>query len=109
MKRAFYIFLVILLTIPITACKNDTAVFRATVLENNVSLLVEPEQGSDELRSSDKIAVHANDAGIYDANGKRIELSDIAVGQTVEITYGGLIAESYPAQITADKIKIIDE
>jgi hypothetical protein len=30
------------------------------------------------------------------------------VGELIKITYDGMIAESYPAQISADKIEILE-
>ena len=66
--------------------------FKANVLEiNDQTYLVEPVEGSDELKSSDQIVVSM----------KNINPSpEPKVGDVIEITYDGSIAESYPAQIT---------
>jgi len=78
--------------------KGDS--FAATVLENNGnSLLVEPQEGSDELRSADKIVVYLKDAELLGSDGKQIRMEDIKAGMQVEIFYNGGIAESYPAQL----------
>ena len=75
--------------------------FKATVLENmGTSLLVEPLQGEDELKSSDKITVR-----VYEKNNKLMDVSEFIKGSRVIITYDGVILESYPAQINARKIK----
>lgn len=67
----------------------DSATFKATVLEvYESSLLVEPLDGEAERNCCDKISV----SGTTLPDG-------VAVGDTVSITYGGEIAESYPAQI----------
>lgn len=89
--------------------KNDTGIgfgdkvetFNAVVLENNkTSLLVEPLEGEDELRSSDKITVSVvKDGAVFE------DLSDFKAGSTVKITYDGTIMESYPAQIRAMKVE----
>lgn len=76
--------------------------FSATVLEKSTDyVLVEPLEGEDELKSSDKISV-----SLKEDNSQVFE--EIQVGDTVEITYDGLIAESYPAKIdSALGIKVI--
>lgn len=69
----------------------DKVVFEAQVLEvYEKSIMVKPAEGSAESKSSDKITL-----GISDIN---VDF-DISVGQTVKITYDGIILESYPAQI----------
>lgn len=71
--------------------------FVATVIElDTVCALVQPVQGEDELRSSDRIVIAIKDLGDIGAK----------VGSTVEITYTGGIMESYPAQIHAVKWEI---
>ena len=40
----------------------------------------------------------------YGADGKRISRSDLAVGNTVQITYNGQVMLSYPPKIVATKI-----
>lgn len=77
--------------------------FNATVLENNGnSILVEPEEGSSELNSSDKIVVRVNGE-----NNALKNLSEFAESSKVKITYDGMIMESYPAQINAYNIELI--
>ena len=49
--------------------------------------------------------VHTENAALIDAEGNAIKLSDIKVGDTVEINYGGQVMMSYPPQIVALKIK----
>lgn len=71
--------------------------FYATVIESDEKyILVEPVEGSQELKSSDRISIGLgkNNDEIY------------PVGATVKITYDGTIMESYPAQINAIKIEI---
>jgi len=74
--------------------------FNANVLENGQSyLLVEPEDGSQELSSADKISISLGKATLVNANGDEIKVDDIKEGDRVQIFYDGQIAESYPAQI----------
>ena len=49
--------------------------------------------------------VHTENAAFIDADGNAIKRSDIKVGDTVEINYGGQVMMSYPPQIVALKIK----
>ncbi|NLT95390.1 MAG: DUF3221 domain-containing protein [Clostridia bacterium] len=84
--------------------------FTATVLEiNDASLLVEPAEGSGELKSADRIIVSVKDAKIIDAQGNEITIDDLETGKQVEIYYTGGIAESYPAKIYGCwKVKVLD-
>ncbi len=71
--------------------------FYATVIESKEKyILVEPLEGSQELRSSDKISI-----GLGENNDEIYP-----VGTIVKITYDGMIMESYPAQIHASKIEV---
>ncbi len=64
------------------------------------SILVEPEKGTNERKSSDKISM-----GITrPTNGTN---DFYVVGNKVKITYNGMIMESYPAQIFASKIELV--
>jgi len=68
--------------------------FVATVLElDAASALVQPVEGEEELRSSDRIRISI--AALGDIG--------VQVGSDVEIYYTGGIMESYPAQINAVK------
>lgn len=109
MKNYGWLLLVLIITLGLCGCSNEKpVVFMATVIEGGDTLLVEPQKDSNEYKSSDKIAVHTSNALIVNGKDKKILLSDIMAGQTLEITYNGMIAESYPAQIQAIKIKVLD-
>ena len=74
--------------------------FVAKILEvYDSSVLVQPVEGSPELRSADQITFGTKD----------LEKLDVAVGDWVEIFYGGEIMESYPAQIRATAWKRADQ
>lgn len=74
--------------------ENGRVWFEAVVLEyNGGSLLVKPCEGTNELRSSDKIYVSTKTE-----NGG--ELPEFQKGDKLKITYDGTIMESYPAQIS---------
>lgn len=74
--------------------------FVGTIIEaNDNSIIVEPEEGSNERKSSDKISMKIT----RPTNG----INDFyVVGNKVKITYNGNIMESYPAQISATNIEL---
>ena len=87
----------------ITGSDEEKVSFNARVLENNGNfILVEPEEGSSELNSSDKIVVR-----VRGENNVLKDLSEFTVGSKVKITYDGMIMESYPAQINAYSVELI--
>jgi uncharacterized lipoprotein YehR (DUF1307 family) len=113
MKKLFISFTVVMaIAVMLTGCGGGTekARFTATVKEaGESSILVTPSEDSGERNSADLISVHISEkTKIYDNNGKKTDAASIKTGFTVEITYNGMIAESYPAQIWADKIRIAD-
>jgi len=83
-------------------------VFSAVVIDNDNGLLVKPEADSNEFKSSDKISVGTHNTIIYDGNKKKVDLDEIQIGDRIKIIYNGLIMESYPAQITAEYINILE-
>jgi len=68
------------------------------VYEN--SIMVEPDEGTKESKSSDKItmSIPKNISGNIDL---------YKIGGKVKVTYNGVIMESYPAQIFATKIELL--
>lgn len=105
MKKNLFVMFAVLLTVASlsAACTQNAkqTAFEATVLENQEgSLLVSPKAGTAEASSSDRISVSLKNAKITDLDGKEITADGLAEGDVVEITYGGTIAESYPAQIS---------
>lgn len=114
MKKLWSLVLFVIIFCAILAgCSKDTSakdddkddagkeyqVFEADVIESKISLLVAPDKDSTEFSSSDKISVHL-------ARAKELP-ETIKAGDRIKIYYDGVIAESYPAQIYADKIEII--
>ena len=76
--------------------------FVGTIIEAYEStIIVEPEEGSNERKSSDKISMKITRpmSGVNDF---------FVVGNKVKISYNGLIMESYPAQIVADGIELVE-
>lgn len=77
-------------------------VLRAAILEiSDGCFLVEPTEGSAELSSADRIFVTMKNMS---------PSPEPKVGDVIEITYSGTIAESYPAQIReVYSIKLVEE
>lgn len=81
--------------------------FEAEVIETGERILIAPEEDSDAYRSSDKISTALIDTLIFDSDGNEMEADQLKPGDIVRIAYNGMIAESYPAQITALRIDLI--
>ena len=95
MRKYIVLVLTLACTLGLNGCaKNDSVevtVFQATILEiSNQTMLVKPVEGSQELKSSDQIKLPM----------KNMSPSPVPkVGDIIEITYNGEIAECYPAEI----------
>ena len=81
--------------------------FNAVVIESGDWLLVAPEEGSSAYASSDRISVGLNGAELLDAKGKAITVDQFRPGDMLKIFFNGMILESYPAQIGADRIEYL--
>ena len=101
--RPFLVFLAALLALALfSGCKkaenipSEPMTFKATVLEvYESSLLVEPlAEETAILASADRLTLPVTNPVLPDG------VATFSVGDTVSITFDGMIAESYPAQIT---------
>ena len=109
MKTKFLLILALILVFSVVACSKEggeeeqdnvpeTYTLTATVIEvYDSDLLVEPVEGSWELNSADRITVGTG--RLDDEESLTYLTKGAAVGDTVEITYDGMLAETYPAQI----------
>lgn len=102
MKQLIAVILAVLMLV-LTACSTpeDTSpemTFRGVIVERvNDSVTVEVAEDEEERNSSDLIRFSVSGLTPLDA----------AVGDTVSITYTGVIMESYPAQVVATGWKIL--
>ena len=108
MKKLISIVLVVCTLLCVVGCESeesekkgkkqeDRFTFLAEIVEiNGESVLVEPLEGEQERNSADRISFSTD--GLRDLGAEE--------GDIVEITYDGMIMESYPAQIRASKWKI---
>ena len=102
MKKLIPLLLSLAFVLTLTGCTSeDKATFQATILEiQDGYYLVEPVEGSTELNSADRIMVP-----MVNINPSQ----EPEVGDTLEIVYDGVIAESYPAQInTVYSISVVE-
>lgn len=88
------------LLLPGCGQKADRVTFSATIMRvDENAVLVRPAQDTSEYKSADLISVGLLNAEITDAKGSLLALSSLTVGLKVDITYGGSVLESYPAQV----------
>ena len=102
MKKLIPLLLSLAFVLTLIGCTSeDKATFQATILEiQDGYYLVEPVEGSTELNSADRIMVP-----MVNINPSQ----EPEVGDTLEIVYDGVIAESYPAQInTVYSISVVE-
>lgn len=84
------------------ACANRIVRWEmyATIVQfTENALLVEPEEGSSERRSSDRLYVPAAEANLLDENRKPLRFEKFQEGDRVKVVYDGVIMETYPGQI----------
>ena len=87
--------------------KASKVTFQAEVIQAGDDLLVTPDKESNEFKSSDKISVGITELILKGQNGEDITQQDLKPGDLLNITYNGMIAESYPAQIQASDIQVV--
>lgn len=61
------------------------------------------------VMGQDYYVVHVGDAEIYNASGEKITLDELTRGCPVRISWPGMIMESYPGQIAAEKVQAISD
>lgn len=83
--------------------------FTATILNTNDVLTISPEEGSNEAKSSDLINVNTSDTVVLGLDGNKISIDKLRVASKISIDYSGEILESYPAQIEAISIIVLEE
>jgi hypothetical protein len=86
---------------------NEQQAFEANVIESGDRLLISPDKDSVAYSSADKISVATIETEIIDDKGNTAEIDILNPGDRIKVFYNGVIAESYPAQITADRIELL--
>ena len=118
MKRIISILLIVFLAIAIAGCNKDsdeTIGIRGEIKEIYtdeesslvLSFLVEGEIEDDTVYDSASVALE-NDTNIYKGEEKAT-VEELVEGAKVEVVFNGSVAESYPVQGTAKKVKILGD
>lgn len=61
------------------------------------------------LLGADYYVVHVADAEIYDTQGDEITLEELTRGSKIQIQWPGMVMESYPGQIAAEKVTVLSD
>ena len=120
MKKGIALFfLLALLALPLFGCagkgdgvngegmqtKGEDFYLRAVVLQTKDRLLVEVIES--DYAFGEYIVLTNEGTAWRDSTGAEISPAQLAVGDTVEITYGGQVMMSYPPQIVARVVQIL--
>lgn len=66
------------------------------------------QEGIDQL-GQDYYVVHVDAAKIYNAAGEEISLEELTRGCPIRITWPGIVMNSYPGQISAEKVEALSD
>ena len=106
MKKAvvFIILCICILVLSACAAGGSKATFRATVdsVSENGMMVTTIDN-----KDFDKASVHILEKTKISLNGKEAKITDISAGDEVEIGFDGIVAESYPVQLTAETVTIL--
>lgn len=83
--------------------KGEELTFTAEVLSVETDMATVFVEAEEQEFTKAVISLHS-DTEVIDAAGNEIEIDDIEVGDTVEITNFGLMTDDYPVQMSAKKI-----
>ncbi len=75
---------------------------------SNGSILVEGKIESDTYNDKASVRINENTLITKQTVNKNIDISQLKVGDEVEVTFIGPVAESYPVQATAKLVRIIE-
>jgi len=117
LKKTISIFLIAFTCFFITSCNkannSDKVIgIRGVVKEilgDNIKeyILVEGKIENDTIYDKAGVNLTKNTVIKKDSLNKRFKLSEIKVGDTVEVNFKGAVAQSYPIQGVADVVRII--
>ena len=78
-----------------------------TISEERATILVEGKLEEDTIYDAASVSITKDSTITRIPNSKTLKISDIKIGDTVEVNFDGSVAESYPVQATAKWITII--
>ena len=88
-----------------TSRPGDSVKMTAVIKEIDDKIAVDVTES--EYTSGVHLVITAPSTEYFDKNGNNISRSDLNVGDTVEILYGGQVMMSYPPQIVAARISVV--
>ena len=103
MKKTVIVILLAVFLLCACASGGSAATFKATVdsVEGGRLMVTAVD-----TKDFDKASVGITGETKITKDGQAAALSDIAAGDTLTIGYNGVVAESYPVQLTAETIRI---
>ena len=116
MKKLFKTVILMLLTLSLSACAKPDSDdggsapgdgFRMTAKIEAIDEKITVDVIEAEYAEGVYLVITSDATDFLDKNGKKIKKSDLRVGDTVEIAFGGQVMMSYPPQIVAASIKVI--
>lgn len=75
--------------------------------EKVAAVLVEGQVESDTMYDKARVGI-AKDTVILKTNGEELQPEDLKEGMKVEVVFQGAVAESYPVQVQAKAIRVLD-
>ncbi len=106
-KKLIYLLFFPIILSSFTACDNKeqfVMIGKITAINSHIEI----EILQDEYNQGIMWVNYSSTTPIYNANNERINLSDLTVGNKIRIVYSGQVMMSYPGQIVAKKIILIN-
>ncbi len=110
MKKTLISVSLLLAVLLLCACSAEAkpdGSFKMTATVTALGEKLEVEVIEAEYAEGKYLVITSNESEFYDADGKEISLSDLTVGDKIEIRYGGQVMMSLPPQILAARITIL--
>ena len=111
--KKFVLVMVLFFIFPLVSCKNnemsDDEMFRLKGIVKNIDDKIEVEVIESDYAFGLYWVIVFEETEYLDYNDNEINKEDVLVGDIVEISYNGQTMMSYPPQIVAYEIKIIEK
>ncbi|MBO5926426.1 MAG: hypothetical protein J6Q38_02565 [Clostridia bacterium] len=108
MKKFLASVLAVISLIFITACKENMNNFVLKAIVTTVGEKIEVEVIESDYAFGTYLVITGEQTEFLDVNGNKIDKTNLVSGNVIEITYGGQVMMSFPPQIVANKIQVIE-
>ena len=81
--------------------------FKMKAVIKEITNKIEVEVLEAEYAEGIYMLVYSDETVVLDKSGSSIKISDLKVGDTVEVAYNGQVMMSYPPQIAARRIRVL--